>query len=105
MSPCHNLQRKETMLNTPHDSRRSRWSSLISNRVIQRAAYSCVLILASTVLVFAQASDTSVAAGARQSTSEGIQKRWNEFGFWGGISFDATTLIGKTPDARFGNIG
>jgi hypothetical protein len=62
-------------------------------------------MLASTVLVFAQASDTSVAAGAPQSTSEGIQKRWNEFGFWGGISFDATTLIGKTPDARFGNIG
>jgi hypothetical protein len=32
-------------------------------------------------------------------------KTWNEFGVWGGISFDATTLIGKTPDARFGDIG
>ena len=29
----------------------------------------------------------------------------NEFGVWGGISFHAPTLIGKTPDARFGNIG
>jgi hypothetical protein len=62
----------------------------------------------------AQANDTpssSAATSATQSStastasSEGIQKRWNEFGVWGGISFDATTLIGKTPDARFGNIG
>jgi hypothetical protein len=40
-----------------------------------------------------------------QSTSEGIQKRDNEWGIWGGISFDSPTLIGKTPDARSGNIG
>jgi len=42
---------------------------------------------------------------ALNQTTEGIQKRWNEFGVWGGISFNAPTLIGKTPDARFGNIG
>jgi len=35
----------------------------------------------------------------------GIQKRDNEFGVWGAISFDAPTLIGKTPNARFGSIG
>jgi len=40
-----------------------------------------------------------------QSTGEGIQKRDNEWGSWGGFSFDAPTLIGKTPDARFGSIG
>ena len=40
-----------------------------------------------------------------QSPTEGIQKRWNEWGIWGGISFDSPTLIGKTPDARFGNVG
>jgi lipid A 3-O-deacylase PagL len=34
-----------------------------------------------------------------------VENRRNEFGIWGAISFDATTLIGKTPDARFGNIG
>ena len=65
-------------------------------------------MLASAVTVLAQADNTSSSAdrsGAPQSTSEGIQKRWNEFGVWGGASFDATTLIGKTPDARFGNIG
>lgn len=38
-------------------------------------------------------------------STEGIQKGWNEFGIWGGISFNAPTLIGFTPDARFGNIG
>jgi Lipid A 3-O-deacylase (PagL) len=69
-------------------------------------------MLVSTVVVSAQANDTpssSAANSAVQSSTpastEGIQKRWNEFGVWGGISFDATTLIGKTPDARFGNIG
>jgi hypothetical protein len=50
-------------------------------------------------------SSASNSTGGTPSPSEGIQKRWNEFGVWGGISFNATTLIGKTPDARFGNIG
>jgi hypothetical protein len=56
----------------------------------------------------AQANDessSSVASRAPQSSTEGIQKRWNEYGFWGGISFHSPTLIGKTPDSRFGNIG
>jgi hypothetical protein len=42
-------------------------------------------------------------SAAQQSSN--FENRRNEFGGWGGISFDATTLIGKTPDARFGNIG
>jgi hypothetical protein len=90
---------------------------LFSSRVLQRAACSCLLLLVSTAVVSAQANDTassSAANSAAQSSrasrastapTEGIQKRWNEFVVWGGISFDATTLIGKTPDARFGNIG
>src|SRR6266516_262983 len=49
-------------------------------------------------------SDKSTIA-LDQFASEGIQKRWNEFGVWGGISFDAPTLIGKTGDARFGDVG
>jgi hypothetical protein len=96
------------MSNNPHQSRRPRWSSLFSNRAIQSAICSCLLMLASTVAALAQANETSSspsASVAPQSSTEGIQKRWNEFGIWGGISFDATTLIGKTPDARFGNIG
>lgn len=96
------------MSNSPHKSRRPRWSSLFPNRVILRITCSCLLMLASAVVILAQAnnaSPSSSAAGASQSTREGIQKGWNEFGIWGGISFDATTLIGKTPDAKFGNIG
>jgi opacity protein-like surface antigen len=42
---------------------------------------------------------------ARQQLSATGENRRNEFGIWGGISFDAPTWIGKTPDARFGNIG
>ena len=39
-----------------------------------------------------------------QQTSN-VEDRRNEFGVWGGYSFDTSTLIGKTPSARFGNIG
>jgi hypothetical protein len=60
-------------------------------------------------MLFAIASVSGQASNsqsASQSTaSEGIQKRWNEWGVWGGISFDAPTLIGKTPSARYGDIG
>ena len=95
------------MSNIPHHSRRFRRARLFSSRVSQRAICSCLLLLVSTVIVSAQANDTSpsAAATAPQSSTEGLQKGWNEFGVWGGISFDATTLIGKTPDAKFGNIG
>ncbi|HVS20732.1 MAG TPA: acyloxyacyl hydrolase [Pyrinomonadaceae bacterium] len=96
------------MPNRPHDKRRTRWLSVIANRVIQSVIFSCSLILLFASCVLAQAPDDSAsrnAGGGAQSKTEGIQKRWNEFGFWGGMSFDATTLIGKTPDAKFGNVG
>jgi hypothetical protein len=86
------------MRSGPHNQRQFRWPRLFS-----RAACSCCLILVAGVIASAQANDTSpssTATSAPQSTTEGIQKGWNEFGIWGGISFDATTLIGKTPDAR-----
>jgi Lipid A 3-O-deacylase (PagL) len=50
-------------------------------------------------------AQTKEGSSTPQSNTEGIQKRDNEWGVWGGISFDAPTLIGKTPDARFGEIG
>ena len=53
----------------------------------------------------ADASARSMPSDASPSTTEGIQKRDNEWGVWGSMSFNSTTLIGKTPDARFGNIG
>jgi len=67
-----------------------------------------LLLIVSTGCVWAQAPDDNSTAGAalpNQSTSEGIQKGWNEFGLWGSASFHSPTLIGKTPEARFGNIG
>jgi hypothetical protein len=67
-----------------------------------------LLLPASSDGVLAQAPDASSSSASSSdapSTSEGIQKRWNEFGIWGGVSFHSPTLIGKTPDARFGNVG
>ena len=95
------------MRNSPDDSLKFRSSSLISNRAVQRTACSCLLVLAFAVVVCAQAKDTPATSGAAQPTSEGIQKRWNEFGVWGGISVDSPTSLGlgTTPNARFGNIG
>jgi hypothetical protein len=48
---------------------------------------------------------SSTSSAPSQSTSEGIQKRDNEWGVWGGISFDAPTLIGQTASARYGQVG
>jgi hypothetical protein len=97
------------MRHSPHYSRRSRWSSLFSNGVTQRATCSCLLLLAATVVASAQANDTPSSSSATNaaSSTEGIQKRWNEFGVWGGISFDSPTSLGlgTTPNARFGNLG
>ena len=49
----------------------------------------------------AQQANTS----SGQQPTDSVENRRNEFGVWGGLSFHAPTLIGKTPDARFGNIG
>lgn len=59
-----------------------------------------------TLLVFAPESAAQQASTTAGQQSSGVsESRRNEFGIWGAISFDATTWIGKTPDARFGNIG
>lgn len=77
-------------------------------RSLQVSIPSCLLLFALSVSISGQApnEDSSTDSGVpNQSISEGIQKRDNEFGIWGGFSFHSPTLIGKTPDARFGNIG
>src|SRR5947208_12649921 len=92
----------------PHVFGHTRWSLLFSNRTIQLIPVSCLLIAIISIIASAQTaneSSSSASNAGAQQTSEGIQKRWNEFGIWGGISFDSPTLIGKTPDARFGNLG
>src|SRR5207249_316712 len=53
----------------------------------------------------ADASARSTSSDASQSTTVGIQKRDNEWAVWGSMSFNSTTLIGKTPDVKFGDIG
>ena len=77
-------------------------------RTIQLSICPCLLLLVFTVRVAAQApndNSTSGSALPNPPATEGIHKGDNEFGVWGGFSFHSPTLIGKTPDARFGNIG
>lgn len=67
-----------------------------------------MLFLSATASVRSQTAVTSTTnpiEGQRQKNTEGIQKGWNEFGVWGGMSFHSPTLIGKSPEARFGNLG
>ena len=93
---------------TPHVLQQTRWLRLFSNQTIRFFSVSSLLVLGLSVSISAQAplSSSSTAGDKnRQTPSEGIQKRDNEWGVWGGMSFNSTTLIGKTPDARFGNIG
>ena len=93
---------------TPHLSWQRLRLTFFSNGTFLRIPASCLLVLISWAIVSAQAineSSSSTAESGAPSTSEGIQKRWNEFGIWGGISFDSPTLIGKTPNSRFGNFG
>ncbi|HBB94544.1 MAG TPA: hypothetical protein DC054_04075 [Blastocatellia bacterium] len=71
-------------------------------RTLTLLVRSALLLLAFFSSISAQTPDSSTKS---QSTSEGIQKRDNEWGVWGSMSFNSTTLIGKTPDAKFGNIG
>src|SRR5215218_680169 len=57
------------------------------------------------LLVVPESSAQQANMPAGQQSSGAGENRRNEFGIWGGVSFDAPTWIGKTPDARFGNIG
>jgi hypothetical protein len=97
-------------MRTPHVFSHAGSLRSFSNRTIQVIPISCLLIAILSAIVQAQAPNESSSSGSKtgsQSTSEGIQKRWNEFGIWGGISFDSPTSLGlgTTPNARFGNIG
>ena len=64
-----------------------------------------LLVTALSIAGQTSANKSTPSTAPSQSTSEGIQKRDNEWGVWGGLSFNSPTLIGKTRDARLGNIG
>jgi len=80
---------------------------MLQRRLPSHFALSNTLILSFIIGLLFLAPE-SAAQQANTSTSQAygkIENARNEFGIWGGISFDAPTWIGKTPDARFGNIG
>jgi hypothetical protein len=64
-------------------------------------AFCTAIFLALTFPALAAAQ----APNEPQPPTDGIQKRDNEWGIWGGLSVDSPTLIGKTPDAHFGKLG
>jgi Lipid A 3-O-deacylase (PagL) len=89
---------------------RSEYVPFFIMRSIQLAVFSCCAVMVTALTVCCQSRESLPTTDMNPPTAglpsnAGIQKRWNEFGVWGGISFDATTLIGKTPDAKFGNLG
>src|SRR5258706_11930545 len=96
---------------TPHVVQQTRCSSFFSKQTIKIFSVSSLLLLSLSVSVSAQAPSPSPSPATvdknRQKPSEGIQKGWNEWGVWGGISFSSPTSLGlgTTPNARFGNIG
>lgn len=65
-----------------------------------------VLVVTGTAAAAARAqTDVNSSPGDPSTISERMKKGWNEFGIWGGLSLSSPTLIGQTPEARFGNIG
>jgi opacity protein-like surface antigen len=75
------------------------------HRLIIIAATFFLLLTSLSIAGQTSANKSTPSTAPSQSSSEGIQKRDNEWGVWGGISFDAPTLIGKTPSAHYGQIG
>lgn len=77
---------------------------------IQLLVFCCLVFTIPAVEVRCQTEGSGATTPTTPQTpsagsNEGIQKGWNEFGVWGAISFDSTTLIGTTPGARFWNVG
>jgi hypothetical protein len=63
-------------------------------------------MIATTIPTTVQCQTGNTSSDTKQNDpgDSGIRGNANEWGVWGGISFHSPTLIGKTPDARFGNI-
>ncbi|MFL6231171.1 MAG: acyloxyacyl hydrolase [Pyrinomonadaceae bacterium] len=80
--------------------------------VMKKIVGSLLLILSGALAVSGQTDARRVGAGeasardarsaASPSTPFALEKGMNEFGVWGGGSFDSPTLIGKSENARFG---
>jgi hypothetical protein len=59
----------------------------LPHRLIIVAATFFLLISSLNIAGQTSANNSTPSTGSAQSTSEGIQKRDNEWGVWGGISF------------------
>lgn len=70
--------------------------------------FGSMLLLISCALAASAQSDVDDAqahardAHASPSSAFALEKGMNEFGVWGGASFDSPTLIGSSENARFG---
>lgn len=67
-----------------------------------------MIIVATPWAVRSQGSKPSVnrsGVPSNGAATQGIEKRWNEFGIWGGISLHIRDLEGRTSDAKFGTVG
>src|SRR5688572_32027507 len=89
------------MKNHPHSIMGQKENSLIPLINCWFAVLTVVLL---TVVVAPAQTNPNQSTDEPQS-NEGLEKGWNEFGVWGGFSFHAPILIGKTPEARFGHLG
>jgi hypothetical protein len=72
---------------------------------IRTGIFGCLVVVITAITALPQVQTNPVQVADNTKSGEGIQRGENEFGLWGGISFDAPTLIGKTPNVRFGNFG
>src|SRR5258707_13406772 len=66
--------------------------------------FCCILLTLAAGEVRSQ-TEESQAAIPKTTSSEGIQKRWNEFEIWGSISFNSPWKFGSRNNARFGDLG
>ena len=89
------------MKDHPHSTIGPKQDSLV--RLIN--CWFAVLTVVLLTVVAAPAQTNPNQSTDEPQLNEGIEKGWNEFGIWGGHSFHAPTLIGKTPEARFGHLG
>ena len=89
------------MKHRPHAAIGPKQNSLV--RVINVCFAVLTVVLLAVIAAPAQTNPNQ--STDEPQSNEGIEKGWNEFGVWGGVSFHAPTLIGKTPEARFAHLG
>jgi opacity protein-like surface antigen len=79
-------------------------------RTFQIASLMLLIITASAARSYAQGTRADAPAGASDapagpSESYALEKGMNEFGVWGGGSFDSPTLIGTAEERKFFTLG